>query len=303
MSTWGGMCGTTGWLQNLFSRHEFVKLSRVAVTVIALTAGTIGCATKPMKANTVQPKVDETDQRVVIPAQVIPPLIIQQKVVEAEKIVLKDAAGNVRFEVAVKEDGSLVHTLRDAKGNERIKLMIDAEGVARHNIIDETGTTRVGSYVYPIDHPKFAGIAGTEFFNKDGKVLIQLGTENNREAFQVFFDNNGKDRISLNILNNGSAVQQFRDAAGTVRANTYTNTSGEIVFNLFDSQQRVRFRNIMFPNGKLTQGFMSKTGQYKESTTFEDDDTLTHTVEKGAVRKIVEGVGSALKRVLPGSEK
>ena len=297
------MCPATGWLQSRFNRHQFMPLFPLAVTVLALTMGTVGCATTPIKADTAQPKVDEPEQKFVIVPQSIASPIVQQKVVETEKIILKDAAGNIRFEIAVKEDGSLVQTLRDAKGIERLKLMVDAEGVARQNFFDETGTTRMGSYVYPADHTKFGGEAGVGFLNKDGKSVMQMETHKSGEVSHTFFDKNGNERISLRLLNDGLAIQRFRDAKGTIRTSTYTDTTGETAFNLFDAQQRVRFRSIMLPDGKLVQSFISKTGKEKESTMLEDDDTLTHKVEKGTVRKIVDSVGRTLKRILPGDSE
>ncbi len=294
------MPATTGGLQNIVSPHEFVKLALVSLVSMALTAGVIGCATTPMKADTTQSKVDEPEQKIMIVPQPIASPIVQPKVVETEKIILKDATGNVRFEVSVKEDGSLVHTLRDAKGNERINLTVDAEGVARHNLFDDTGTIRVGSYAYPGDHQRFAGKAGTAFFNKDGKSLMQLETHTTGEVSHILFDRNGNERISLRLLNDGMAIQRFRDAKGTIRTSTYTDTSGETAFNLFDAQQRVRFRNIMLPDGKVMQSFIGKSGKEKESTILEDNDTLTHNVETGTVRKVFDSVGKTLKRMLPG---
>lgn len=291
-------CGTHSRLKNLRKRDESMKVYNLVVAIMAITAGTVGCATTPTQADTVQTKVNEPEQRVVIVQQ-----IVQQKVVETEKIILKDAAGNVRFEIAVKEDGSLVQTLRDAKGIERLKLMVDAEGVARQNFFDETGTTRMGSYVYPADHTKFGGEAGVGFLNKDGKSVMQMETHKSGEVSHTFFDKNGNERISLRLLNDGLAIQRFRDAKGTIRTSTYTDTTGETAFNLFDAQQRVRFRSIMLPDGKLVQSFISKAGKEKESTMLEDDDTLTHKVEKGTVRKIVDSVGRTLKRILPGDSE
>ncbi len=266
------------------------KMAKIALTCLALIISTDGCATTSMKEESLQLKSDEAQQR----------SAAQQKVVETEKIILKDATGNVRFEIAVKEDGSLVHTMRDAKGNERINLVVDADGVARHNLIDETGITRVGSYVYPGDHPKFAGIAGTAFLNKDGKSSMKLETYKSGEVSQTFFGDNGKERLSLNILNDGLAIQHFRDATGILRASIYAEPTGETAFSLYDAQQHIRFHNIMSSNGKLTQGFINKAGQYRESTTFEANDTINHNVEKGFVRKFIDGVGKGLKSMLTG---
>lgn len=269
------------------TRNESER-GKLALACLALIISTYGCATS-MKGESVQLKFDEVQQR---PAA--------QKVIETEKLILKDITGNVRFEIAIREDGSLVHTMRDAKGNERINLVVDADGVARHNLIDETGTTRVGSYVYPGDHQKFAGIAGTAFLNKDGKSSMRLETYKNGEVAQTFFGDNGKQRLSLNILNDGLAIQHFRDATGILRASIYAEATGATAFSLYDAQQHIRFHNIMSSNGKFTQGFINKAGQYSESTTFEVNDTINRNAEKGFVRKFIDGVGKGIKSMLTG---
>ncbi len=265
------------------------KRWKLVLACLALTINTAGCATS-IKGESSQSNATDTPQMTAA----------QQKVIETEKIVLKDASGNVRFEVAVREDGSLVHTMRDAKGIERISLMVDANGVARHNLMDETGTTRMGSYVYPTDHPQFAGITGTAFLNKDGRSSMKLETYKSGEVSHTFFGDNGKERISLNILNDGMAVQHFRDAAGTIRTSIYADTAGETAFGLYDAQQHIRFHNIMFANGKITQGFINRAGHYKESITFEANDSINHNAEKGVIGKFIYGVGKGIKELLTG---
>ena len=279
------------------------KRRKLALACLALIISVDGCTTS-MKGDSVQRKADEVTQTDAFLSHAPTPTIVHQKVVETEKIVLKDAAGNVRFEVAITDDGSLINTMRDAKGSERIKLTVGADGVARHTMMDETGTARLGSYVYPGDHPKRAGTAGTAFLNKDGKSVMQLETYKNGEVSHAFFGDNGKERISLNILNDGMAVQHFRDATGTLRTSIYADPTGETAFSLYDSQQRLRFHNIMLSNGKFTQGFINKAGQYKESTTLEENDTINHNAEKGVVRKFMDGVGKGIKSIFSsGSDK
>jgi hypothetical protein len=123
------------------------------------------------------------------------PVILQQRVVEVEKIVLKDTAGNIRFEVTVKEDGSLVQTLRDKKGNERIALMVDAEGVARQSLFGEDGQKRVHSYVFPTDHPQSAGMAGTDILNREGKIALESYIDSERVTRHILHDENEKSGV------------------------------------------------------------------------------------------------------------
>ncbi len=317
------------------------------------------------------------------------PVILQQRVVEAEKIVLKDASGNVRLQIAVDEGGGIVQTFLDAKGTERLKLMVDAENVVRERFFDEkgkirmsnyvyredhhkfaksvgtqisypdgtpalqsfidtdssvhqtmsdqkgfdrvmsfiypddhkfpgligtklgykngenahalsidsdrvmqqtfwdeNGNPRLGSYVKPADHPKNAGSAGTEWINTvNGGARMRIRTTSAGNADHEFFDNNNTQRIALSLSKDGVADEHFRDAAGAIRTQTYTKGK-DASFNLFDTQNRLRFNTTSFQNGSVVQSFLSDTGENKASTTVASDGTVTHYLEKGALEKI-----------------
>ena len=141
------------------------------------------------------------------------PVILQQRVVEAEKIVLKDATGKVRLQIAIDEGGGIVQTFLDAKGTERLKLMVDAENVVRQRFFDEKGTIRMGSYVYPADHPRSARWVGTDILNKEGKVAIRSAIDTQRIARHQLFNEKGAVRIGSYV--NPTDYPKMAESAGT----------------------------------------------------------------------------------------
>lgn len=176
------------------------------------------------------------------------PVILHQRVVEVEKIVLKDTAGNVRFEVSVKEDGSLVQTLRDKKGNERIALMVDAEGVARQRFFDENGKIRLGSYVYPADHPKYAEFVGTDIMNKDGHAALKSYIDAERVTRHVLIDENGKSRVTSYVFPAGHP--RLPEMVGT----DIMNKDGGVALESYIDTQRVTRHVLHDENGVARMG-------------------------------------------------
>lgn len=181
------------------------------------------------------------------------PIILQQRVVEVEKIVLKDTTGNIRFEVAVKEDGSLVQTLRDKKGNDRIALMVDAEGVTRQRFFDENGKTRMESYVFPADHPEYADFVGTDILNKDGKMALTSYIDTERVVRQTLADDNEIGRVSSYVFPAdhprlaGIVGSDILNKNGKPALVSYIDTEHVVRQVLSDENGTSRISNYVFP--------------------------------------------------------
>lgn len=253
------------------------------------------------------------------------PVILNQRVVETEKIVLKDAAGKVRMQIAVDEGGGIVQTFLDAKGTERLKLMVDAEnvvrqrfldekgtirlgnavyptdspgapggasvtawrnkagqelirihideqGVARHTLHDEKGTARVGSYVYPGDHPTAAGVVGVDIMQKNGTTALTSYIDTDRVVRHVLFD---EKMARVNSYVNPADHPKRAGQAGSEWTNSSNNgawirmrtvAGGDAYHEFMDSDNKERIALNLFKDGLADQRFSDQTGTLRSQT-------------------------------------
>jgi mono/diheme cytochrome c family protein len=96
------------------------------------------------------------------------------KVLEAEKIVLRDADGKVRAELALGGGGGASLALFDAEGKRRTRLAVLADGTASLDLFDQGGNGRAVLQVRPDGEPRLS------LYDKNGDAKAGRGKD--REA-------------------------------------------------------------------------------------------------------------------------
>ena len=143
-----------------------------------------------------------------------------EKVIEAEKFVLRDAAARVRAELAVQEDGSPRLVFLDENQRERVQLTVQSEE-PRFVLLGETGVTRVNLT---------AGVG------EAGSPSITL------------CDKEGKARVDLSLIDAiGGARLAFTDQHGETRAMFAVEVlEGEhrTALGVYDKDGRLRARKV-----------------------------------------------------------
>jgi hypothetical protein len=83
----------------------------------------------------------------------------QSKVLDGEKLLLRDKKGNIRCQIEVDKDNGVVQTLTDDKGRVRLKMATSADGEARFTMLDDKGATRIRLVTFPSDLKDAEGVA------------------------------------------------------------------------------------------------------------------------------------------------
>lgn len=202
------------------------------------------------------------------------PVILQQRVVEAEKIVLKDATGKVRLQIAVDEGGGIVQTFLDTKGTERLKLMVDAENVVRQRFLDEKGTIRMGNSVFPTDSPKVpGGMAVTGWSNKEGQPMIYMQVDQEGVARHTMFDEKGNARMASYVKPvdhpqqaGSSGTEWFSNINGGTWTRIQTTLSGNATHEFIDNNNKRRISLSISNDGVADERFSDAAGEIRAQT-------------------------------------
>jgi hypothetical protein len=117
----------------------------------------------------------------------------QPKVLDGEKLILRDGKGNVRCQIEVEKDNGVVQTLTDDKGRVRLKMATSADGEARLILLDDKGATRIRLVTFPADQKNAEGVArisvlgpGSNGIPTDkGGVCLQTTKNGTRGMFLV----------------------------------------------------------------------------------------------------------------------
>jgi hypothetical protein len=83
----------------------------------------------------------------------------QSKVLDGQKLLLRDGKGTIRCQIEMDGDNGVVQTLTDHKGRERLKLATSADGEARFTMLDDKGATRIRLDTFPSDKKDSGGVA------------------------------------------------------------------------------------------------------------------------------------------------
>jgi hypothetical protein len=144
--------------------------------------------------------------------------------IEAERFVLRDAAGKVRMEIAVREDGSAGMHILDPEGRTRLGLVVTKEGAAGLGLSDVKGEQLVTLDLIEEN--------GARLFLRDAKrrnnvVLQTMPTENacisilgpkEEPLASMATDNKGRSMVLI----------RNRDQTGACRLAVDTNGSQEL---------------------------------------------------------------------------
>ncbi len=160
-----------------------------------------------------------------------------EKVVEAERFVVRDSSGNLR--AALDESGL---SLFD-KEKTRVRLGVEADGIARLVIRGEgeksnitMGTTTEGVVL--------SLIKGKQ------EVILGLGPDN--EASLGLTDINRNPRVGLTVLAGGETSLDFWDNNGKKRAALGYSSDGVVALAFFDKDEKLRSTMATFHDGTPT---------------------------------------------------
>jgi hypothetical protein len=217
---------------------------------------------------------------------------LRPKVLETEKLVLKDENGKVRGKIEASGKDGIVQVLMDDTGTERVRLSVNKQGVARIWVNDDDGTVRVAAYSFPSndkDTPYRSGIsvlgAGKETNNKPKEAIV-LATYKDGEATQAVFDKKGKLRLSmgampdglanllflnkdgedkcaiqLGTIQQGGAFQQFFGKDGKRSLVMSAMPEGETAQYFLGADEKTRLYLGIYPNDVAGAAFMTKDGK------------------------------------------
>jgi hypothetical protein len=132
------------------------------------------------------------------------------KVIELERLVLRDENGKVRAELAAREN-SVVQTFYSANGKRALALGVDPEDTVCLYMFDKNERVRV---VLELDQtgPELA------FNGRDGeKPRLHLGVFGNDLPALGLFDSNNKTRVALGIYSKDLASFTIKDENDRVR--------------------------------------------------------------------------------------
>lgn len=151
-----------------------------------------------------------------------------------ERLVVRDAKGNVRVGIGHNDQGDYLQSFLDADGKERIQLGTKVDGSAHVSALDKNGTQRIA---FGTSHD---GQAMHNLFDAEGRLRLMSITDSKRGAAQLVLDNQGVTRITTVSEDKGLAYQRFSDADGKRRVETFTSTDGAAVHLLLDGDGNSR---------------------------------------------------------------
>jgi len=181
------------------------------------------------------------------------------RTLEAEQLVLRDAAGNRRAELGVYAEGRAVGLrLFDQAGQTRSELAVNTDGSPILRLCDQAGKVRGGLGVTPDGWPLLAlfdqaeksrahlsvksdGSPDLNFRDEAGKRRYEVGLSPQGEPLLALFDQAGEVRSVLGLRSDGSPDLNFRDQAGAVRADMYTASDGSPSLQLFGENREAIF--------------------------------------------------------------
>ena len=167
------------------------------------------------------------------------------KVLETEKLVIKDETGKIWSTIEASSTTGVVQVLMDDKGTERIRLSVDQEGIGRLKAIDDQGVLRVSLYTYPSGH----NVAP----NQAGVTLVGPGKDRPQEK---------KESIGL-ATREGWAFQRFTDQAGKSRVMTFVNPNGDVGEQFSDKESKERWSINVFGSGLVNQRLSDSNGKLR----------------------------------------
>jgi hypothetical protein len=146
------------------------------------------------------------------------------KTIEAERFVLRDAAGKVRMEIAVREDGSAGMHIFNPEGRKRVGLSVMKEGAAGLGLSDENGEQLVA---LDLIEEEGARLGLRDATHRNNIVLRSMPTDDAfigilgpKEEILTYMGTSPEGRSAVTVRN--------RDQTGTCRLAVNTNGSQEL---------------------------------------------------------------------------
>jgi len=150
----------------------------------------------------------------------------QSATLEAERLVLRDAAGDMRAELAPRKDGTLAFALYDTHGNLRTELSVDAGGLGGFRLAGENG--QPGLVVTP-KSLRFADTDGAAFLAStslgltawgvgDARSGVWIGTRPDGTSAVNLADRQGRTRAGVALKGDGSPSLTLNDQEGRTGA-------------------------------------------------------------------------------------
>lgn len=162
------------------------------------------------------------------------------KLVEAEKFLVRDTAGNPRAWLGFLPDGSPGLNLIDKDGNIRMTVGMTPQDTPSLNLYDTAQRNRAVLATIRDGSPALV------LFNKAGEHQVLLGSEfplggaQDRPASSLlFFDKHGKIRTSLIVESTGVAGLRVHDENSKVRTALTATHDGSAILGFLDKDGKV----------------------------------------------------------------
>jgi len=112
-----------------------------------------------------------------------------EKIIEAEKIILRDGNGVPRIELGVSENGKALWDMKDGAGITRTSLEVAEEGDAKLLFKDENGSGRI---IVNMDQKGRANLILTD---KGSEIRMAFGVLTSGKCFLELFAEDGKTSL------------------------------------------------------------------------------------------------------------
>ena len=186
------------------------------------------------------------------------------KVIQAEKFVVRDAAGTVRATLG--SDPIFTELmLADDKGHKRFQLSVGSFGQFL-SFLDSNGQQRMKMSTLGVPGSPL-GVVGISVFDPNNRLQILLGTSTAGKAqtgpILLFADQDEKMRARLGLSEHGVPFLQLSDKEGTTRAVLSLTKNANPVLELRNKADRVNVRLGEGDDGIASLLFYDKHGQVR----------------------------------------
>jgi hypothetical protein len=157
------------------------------------------------------------------------------KTIEAERFVLRDAAGKVRMEIAVRKDGSAGMHIFDPEGRKRVGLSVMKEGAAGLGLSDENGEQLVA---LDLIEEEGARLGLRDVTYRNNIVLRSMPTE---DAFIGILGPKEEILTQMGTAANGHSMVLVRNRDQTGACRLAVDTDGSQELTLFQGVDQPRY--------------------------------------------------------------
>jgi hypothetical protein len=204
----------------------------------------------------------------------------------APELALRDAAGNVRWKVAVAGDGTVSQSFFDANGRERLYLGLDNENSTRLRMFDLDGNKRVSLFALATRGDDLSNKAGLSVLpppKADGSQNggVEIISNKDRSAKLSVNSSDTSESSSMFASADGSTGTSFTDNAGRIPMATFISKENDAWECFYDTSANLRSFTASFANGSSRLSLLDNTGRERLVSITMADGTTRQMVNDG----------------------